>query len=48
MQFCSGNLKEAAKIGIKHRRNEEFESETILEGRPISKGESIFMSDDML
>ena len=32
MQFCSGYMKKAAKIGVRHNRNEEFENESILEG----------------
>ncbi|XP_028102256.1 uncharacterized protein LOC114301506 [Camellia sinensis] len=48
MQFCSGYMKQAAEIGARHNRNKEFENETILEGRPITLGNSIMIPDDML
>lgn len=41
-------MKQAAEIGTQHCRNEDFENETILEGRPIFKGNSNTMSLDML
>ncbi|XP_028110958.1 uncharacterized protein LOC114309427 [Camellia sinensis] len=48
MQFCSGYTKKAAEIGARHNRNTEFESETILEGHPITSGKSIMIPDDVL
>ena len=41
-------MKQAAEIGARHIRNEDFENETILEGRPISGGKDIRVPDDML
>ena len=46
--FCSGYIKQATKIGIQYSRNEDFENETILEGRPISKGKSRVMDSRKL
>ncbi|CAL5408578.1 unnamed protein product [Camellia sinensis] len=48
MQFCSGYMKKAVEIGARHNRNTEFESETILEGCPITSGKSKTMPDDVL
>ena len=48
LKFCSGYMKQAAEIGARHNRNEDFENETILEGRPISGGKDIRVPDDML
>ncbi|KAK9286695.1 hypothetical protein L1049_015098 [Liquidambar formosana] len=48
MRFCSGYMKKAAEIGIRHNRNEDFKHETILEGHPISKGRPLIMADDLL
>ena len=48
MQFCSGYMKQVAKIGARHNCNEEFENETILEGCPITLGNLIMILDDML
>ena len=48
LKFCNGYMKQAAKIGAQHTRNEDFENETILEGRPISGGKDIRVPDDML
>lgn len=41
-------MKQATEIGARHNRNEEFENETILEGHPITLGNSIMIPDDML
>lgn len=48
VRFCSMYLKKPAEIGVPQSRNEEFEDETILGGRPISKGKPITLSDDLL
>ena len=48
MQFCSGYMKKVAEIGVRHNRNEEFENESILEGRPISVGKPMTIADDIL
>uniref|UniRef100_A0A2N9I3B2 DUF8039 domain-containing protein n=1 Tax=Fagus sylvatica TaxID=28930 RepID=A0A2N9I3B2_FAGSY len=48
LKFCSGYMKQAAEIGARHTRNEDFENETILEGRPISGGKDIRVPDNML
>lgn len=48
MQFCSGYMKKAAEIGVRHNRNIEFKSEIILEGCPITLGKSIMIPDDVL
>ena len=41
-------MKKAAEIGVRHNRNEEFENESILEGRPISVGKPMTIADDIL
>ncbi|XP_059669134.1 uncharacterized protein LOC132314273 [Cornus florida] len=38
VQFCSEYMQKAAEIGVHHSCNEDLESETTIEGRPISKG----------
>ena len=48
LKFCSGYMKQAAEIGARHTRNEDFENETILEGYPISGGKDIRVPDDIL
>ena len=48
LKFCSGYMKQAAEIGARHTRNEDFENETILEGRLIFCGKDIRVPDDML
>ena len=48
VRFCSMYLKKVVDIGMVQSRNEEFEDETILEGRPISQGKPMTLSDDML
>jgi hypothetical protein len=48
MHFCSGYMKQAAEVGVRHTRNEDFENETIIDGRPISKGKSKTLSQEML
>ena len=48
LKFCSGYMKQAAEIGARHTCNEDFENETILEGRPISGGKDIRVPDNML
>lgn len=48
LMFCSGYVKQAVEIGVRHTRNEDFENETILEGRPISGGKDIRVPNDML
>lgn len=47
-RFCSGYMKQAAEIGVQHRRNEDFEDEKIVEGRPIGYGKLKTMNSDML
>ncbi|KAH9680378.1 hypothetical protein KPL71_026529 [Citrus sinensis] len=46
--FCSKYIKQAAEIGTQHGRNEEFENDLLLRGRPISRGKSVSLSDEML
>lgn len=48
VHFYSGYIKQAAKIGVQHGRNEDFVSKTILKGHPISRGKPITMPDDLL
>ncbi|KAK9289285.1 hypothetical protein L1049_017761 [Liquidambar formosana] len=48
MKFCSGYVKNAAEIGVRHTRNEDFENETILEGRPILGGKPKQLPNDLL
>lgn len=47
MLFCSGYIKQAAEMGVRHTRNEDFEDEIIV-GHPISEGKDIILHDDML
>ena len=47
-QLCSGYMKKAAAIGVRHNRNLKFENDTILEGRPITSEKSIAIPDDVL
>ncbi|XP_062014790.1 uncharacterized protein LOC133731433 [Rosa rugosa] len=47
-RFCSGYIKGAAEIGVQSRRNEDFEHETILEGRPLGEGKLKLFSSSML
>nr|XP_011465696.1 PREDICTED: uncharacterized protein LOC101306728 [Fragaria vesca subsp. vesca] len=47
-RFCSGYIKGAAEICVKTRRNEDFEDETILEGRPLGQGKLKPLSSSML
>ena len=48
VKFCSLYLKKVVDVGAINSRNEEFEDETIIEGRPISKGMPLTLSNDML
>ena len=48
VHFCSAYLKQVAKVGAQHGRNEDLISETILEGCPISSRKPITVSDDLL
>ncbi|XP_059671162.1 uncharacterized protein LOC132316707 [Cornus florida] len=48
VKFCSEHIKQASKIGERHSRNEDFEGETTIDGRPILKGILKVMSNDML
>ena len=48
IRFCGEYIQCNIDIGPKKSRNEEYDDETILEGRPISKGKSIELSDEML
>ncbi|KAH9803018.1 hypothetical protein KPL71_001620 [Citrus sinensis] len=45
---CSKYIKQAAEIGTQHGRNEESENDLLLGGRPISRGKSVSLSDEML
>lgn len=45
MQFCSAFLKKTTNVVEKDDRNTEYESESILEGRPISTGTSFTLTD---
>ncbi|KAI5337982.1 hypothetical protein L3X38_017253 [Prunus dulcis] len=49
--FCmieSKYIKQAADIGSRNARNEEFENGLLLEGRPISQGKRIILTNEML
>lgn len=46
--FCSKYIKQASEVGARHARNEEFVSDLLLEGRPISEGKLIILNDEML
>ncbi|VVA32224.1 PREDICTED: transposase [Prunus dulcis] len=41
-------IKQAADIGSRNARNEEFENGLLLEGRPISQGKRIILTNEML
>ncbi|XP_048613511.1 uncharacterized protein LOC106393753 [Brassica napus] len=45
MQFCSAFLKKTTNVEEKLDRNADYESQTILEGRPISAPKSINLSE---
>ena len=47
-RFYSTYIKQATEIGAQHGHNEDFVSETILEGRLISSGQPITVPDDLL
>lgn len=44
MRFCSEFLKKTTNVKEKQDRNTEYESESILEGRPISAATTITLS----
>ncbi|KAF7150464.1 hypothetical protein RHSIM_Rhsim02G0050400 [Rhododendron simsii] len=46
--FCSRHMKKHAGADYRERRNQDFENDVILEGRPISAGTSITLSEDLL
>jgi len=46
--LCSKYIKQAADIGSRNARNEEFENGLLLEGRPISQGKRIILTNEML
>ena len=46
--FCSKYIKQASGIGSRPTRNEDFESDFLVAGGAISKGQPIVLSDDML
>ena len=45
MKFCSAFLKTTTNVEEKGDRNTEYESHSILEGRPISAGRSFTLTD---
>ena len=45
MRFCSEFLKKTTNVEDKLDRNTDYESQSILEGRPISAPRSINLSD---
>ena len=45
MRFCSDFLKTSIQKEEKEDRNDDFTNTKILEGRPISKGTSITLTD---
>lgn len=45
MKFCSEFLKTTTNVEEKDERNTDYESQSILEGRPISAGTSFTLSD---
>ena len=45
MRFCSEVLKKTTNVEDKLDRNTDYESQSILEGRPISAPRSINLSD---
>lgn len=48
MTFCSRHMKKPMRANCQERRNQDFENDVILEGRPISAGASITLSEDLL
>ncbi|XP_022850555.1 uncharacterized protein LOC111372431 [Olea europaea var. sylvestris] len=48
MHFCSGYMTQAAEVGVRHNRNEDFENGTTIVGCTISKGKSKILSQEML
>lgn len=45
MRFCSEFLKKTTNVEEKAERNMEYENSSILEGRPISTGTSITLTE---
>lgn len=45
MEFCSAFLKKTTRVEEKPDRNSEYESNSILEGRPISAASSLTLSE---
>ena len=48
LMFCSGYVKQAGVVGVRHAQNEDFENQTILEGCSILGGKDIRVPNDML
>ncbi|XP_021819878.1 uncharacterized protein LOC110761654 [Prunus avium] len=46
--LCSRYIKQADDIGSRKARNEEFENDLLMEGRPISQGKQIILTNEML
>ena len=48
MSFCNMYMKQFAESNYQECRNQDFSNDVILEGRPISVGTSILLSNEML
>lgn len=48
MSFCNKNMKTTIEVDYQVGRNQDFDNDVILEGRPISGGTSITLSDELL
>ncbi|XP_058185780.1 uncharacterized protein LOC131303006 [Rhododendron vialii] len=48
MTFCSRHMKKSVETSHRGPRNQDFENDVILEGRPISAATSITLTDEVL
>lgn len=48
MKYCAEYIKDGLEIGKRRNRNEVQQSDSILEGRPISKGKPMVVTKDVI
>lgn len=48
MRFVSGIMKQDFEMDSRQSRNQDFDNDVILEGRPVSKGLSITLANERL
>jgi len=47
VRLCSGYIQQVEAVGTKYHRNQDFEDEAIIVGRPLLKGSLIELSAEM-